>query len=157
MPLTGFQPSVPARERPQTHALDRKATGIGSFLYWHVEISHLYCLNISSLYGSTDKAFTDLAVQEGPLFGEVWRLGANVQNTKSLCGPFRNGFLFFCDKNNILETYYKFLDNLEIKNKGSPIGCLNYWYFHRLLHGRSNIWYSQASSWLALRELSEMC
>ena len=65
IPLTGFQLSVPARERPQSHALDRKATGIGSFFYWHVEISHFYCLNISSLYGSTDKAPTDIAVQEG--------------------------------------------------------------------------------------------
>jgi hypothetical protein len=69
MPLTGFQPSVLARERPQTHALDREVNGLGSFLYWHLEISHLYYLNISSLYGSIDKAPTDLAVQEGRV---VW-------------------------------------------------------------------------------------
>ena len=28
MPPTGFEPAVPASERPQTHALDRAATGI---------------------------------------------------------------------------------------------------------------------------------
>jgi hypothetical protein len=29
MPLSGFEPTIPANERPQTHALDRAATGIG--------------------------------------------------------------------------------------------------------------------------------
>jgi hypothetical protein len=29
MPPLGFEPSVPARERPQTYALDRAATGTG--------------------------------------------------------------------------------------------------------------------------------
>jgi len=29
MPPAGFEPSVPANERPQTHAWDRAATGIG--------------------------------------------------------------------------------------------------------------------------------
>ena len=29
MPPAGFEPAIPARERPQTHALDRAATGIG--------------------------------------------------------------------------------------------------------------------------------
>ena len=29
MPLAGFEPAIPASERPQTHALDRAATGIG--------------------------------------------------------------------------------------------------------------------------------
>jgi hypothetical protein len=29
MPLTGFYPAVPASQRPQIHALDRAATGIG--------------------------------------------------------------------------------------------------------------------------------
>jgi hypothetical protein len=28
MSLTGFEPALPASERPQTHALDRTATGI---------------------------------------------------------------------------------------------------------------------------------
>ena len=26
----GFEPAIPARKRPQTHALDRAATGIGN-------------------------------------------------------------------------------------------------------------------------------
>jgi hypothetical protein len=29
MTPVGFEPSIPASERPQTHALDRAATGIG--------------------------------------------------------------------------------------------------------------------------------
>jgi hypothetical protein len=34
MPPTGFEPAVPANERPQTHGLDRAATGIdNSVLY----------------------------------------------------------------------------------------------------------------------------
>jgi len=33
MPPAGFQPAIPASERPQTHALDRAATGIGSVSY----------------------------------------------------------------------------------------------------------------------------
>ena len=29
MPPTGFEPTIPARERRQTHTLDRAATGMG--------------------------------------------------------------------------------------------------------------------------------
>ena len=29
MPPVGFEPTIPAGERPQTYALDRAATGIG--------------------------------------------------------------------------------------------------------------------------------
>jgi hypothetical protein len=29
MPPVGFEPTILASERPKTHALDRKATGIG--------------------------------------------------------------------------------------------------------------------------------
>ena len=29
MPQVGFEPAIPARERPQTHALDRSPTAIG--------------------------------------------------------------------------------------------------------------------------------
>ena len=29
MPPVGFEPAIPASERPQTHTLDREATGIG--------------------------------------------------------------------------------------------------------------------------------
>jgi hypothetical protein len=33
MPPAGFQPAIPASERPQTQSLDRAATGIGSVGY----------------------------------------------------------------------------------------------------------------------------
>ena len=38
MPQTGFEPEVPANERPQTHVLDRAATGIGIFGFYEAEI-----------------------------------------------------------------------------------------------------------------------
>jgi hypothetical protein len=30
MPLAGFEPTIPASKRPQTHATDRTAMGIGA-------------------------------------------------------------------------------------------------------------------------------
>jgi len=41
MPATGFEPIIPANERPQTHALDRAVTGTGVFFF--VEIMFLKC------------------------------------------------------------------------------------------------------------------
>jgi hypothetical protein len=32
MPPAGFETAIPASERPQTHALERVATGIGNLL-----------------------------------------------------------------------------------------------------------------------------
>ena len=32
MPPVGFEPAIPASERPQTHASDRAANGIGKFI-----------------------------------------------------------------------------------------------------------------------------
>jgi len=36
MPPAGFEPTIPASERPQTYALDRAATATGSFLNTYV-------------------------------------------------------------------------------------------------------------------------
>ena len=33
MSPVGFEPAIPASERPQTHALDRTATGIGPAIF----------------------------------------------------------------------------------------------------------------------------
>jgi hypothetical protein len=33
MPSAGFEPAIPVSERPQTHALDHTATGIGEVFY----------------------------------------------------------------------------------------------------------------------------
>ena len=33
MPRVRFEPEIPANERPQTHALDDAATGIGNFIF----------------------------------------------------------------------------------------------------------------------------
>jgi len=46
MPLAGFEPTIPASERPQTHALDRAATGIDKVLL----ISSIYV----TCFGRTD-------------------------------------------------------------------------------------------------------
>jgi len=34
MPLTGYEPTIPTSEWPQTHALNREATGIGFGFYY---------------------------------------------------------------------------------------------------------------------------
>jgi hypothetical protein len=38
MPLVGFEHAIQASERPQTHALDRAATGIGAISDAHLQI-----------------------------------------------------------------------------------------------------------------------
>jgi hypothetical protein len=38
MPLVGFEPAIPASERPQTDTLDRAVTGIGSLVVHGVDI-----------------------------------------------------------------------------------------------------------------------
>ena len=44
IPPAGFEPAIPASERPQTHALDRAANGIGSFATDAVAVnSTVYC------------------------------------------------------------------------------------------------------------------
>jgi hypothetical protein len=40
MPPVGFEPAIPASERPQTHALDRAATGIGNDLFNYANYSY---------------------------------------------------------------------------------------------------------------------
>ena len=41
MPLAGFEPTIPERERLQTHALDRAATGTGNFTFYLWLFTHL--------------------------------------------------------------------------------------------------------------------
>jgi len=38
MPPTGFEPTIAASEQPQTHALDRAATGITHVLEYYLNI-----------------------------------------------------------------------------------------------------------------------
>jgi hypothetical protein len=42
MPSAGFKPTILTSERPQTHALDRAATGIGTLFLYAVKISAPY-------------------------------------------------------------------------------------------------------------------
>jgi hypothetical protein len=39
MPWAGFEPAIPATERPQTYILDRAATGIGQYLHVIVSVT----------------------------------------------------------------------------------------------------------------------
>ena len=48
MPPVGFEPTVSAGERPQTHALDRAATGIAILNQYSVEICEIRTLQIMS-------------------------------------------------------------------------------------------------------------
>ena len=49
MPLAGFELTIPASERPLTHALDRVAIRIGTYLELIVEILKLILHNKSLL------------------------------------------------------------------------------------------------------------
>ena len=49
MPSAGCEPAIPASQRPQTHTLDRAATGIGfSGLLWssHYQVISLTCIQL---------------------------------------------------------------------------------------------------------------
>ena len=39
MPPTGFEPAFPVGDRPQTHALDLSATGIGQLYNLHIKLT----------------------------------------------------------------------------------------------------------------------
>jgi len=59
MSPVGFEPAIPASERPQTHVLDRAATEIGYFLLLH----HL--MVVRSLDYKTDQCFSNRVPQSG--------------------------------------------------------------------------------------------
>jgi hypothetical protein len=44
MPLAGFEPTIPTSERPQTHAIDRAATGLGYELSIEIYVMHVQLL-----------------------------------------------------------------------------------------------------------------
>ena len=47
-PLAGFEPTIPASERPQTHALDRAATGISTHAYTLTNWERRYIASLNS-------------------------------------------------------------------------------------------------------------
>ena len=65
MPSVGFEPAIPASERPQTYALDRAATGTGNLghgtQYWNNEIS--------SPHTHLVKLISKLQPEDGPPIG----------------------------------------------------------------------------------------
>jgi hypothetical protein len=52
MPPVGFEPAIPASERPQNHALDCAATGIGTWaISWINTVYDIsYIMRISDLF-----------------------------------------------------------------------------------------------------------
>ena len=52
MPPAGFEPAIPARERPQTHALDHAATGIGTLSHKTMLFRSVFCAATGSSQGS---------------------------------------------------------------------------------------------------------
>ena len=52
MPLAGFEPAVPPMERPQTHALDRAATGIGPLFVLTGRINYVVNFDVPCLDSS---------------------------------------------------------------------------------------------------------
>jgi hypothetical protein len=64
MPTVVFEPTIPASERPQTHALDSTATGIGQFQgnrKWHLSApywwAHLICFMFTVYHKSRPSFF----------------------------------------------------------------------------------------------------
>ena len=55
MPPAAFEATIPAKERPQTHALDRAATGIGwsSYVYRYIICGLLTFLEINNAFWHT--------------------------------------------------------------------------------------------------------
>ena len=49
MPQVGFEPTISAGERPQTYALDRTATGIGTDCRYSIILSHHSVLGLNIL------------------------------------------------------------------------------------------------------------
>jgi hypothetical protein len=51
MPPAAFEPTIPTREQPQTHALDRAATGIG-YLINNLLLTSIFLLHIFSWHST---------------------------------------------------------------------------------------------------------
>jgi hypothetical protein len=64
MPPVGFEPKIPVSERPQTHALDRAATGIGLFKsYYIIVYQERLELNEQLVYSSYLKSSKETHLQ----------------------------------------------------------------------------------------------
>ena len=52
MPPVGIEPTIPARERQQTHALERAATGTGTYFHIQEKISTYFGYLRKHLWGA---------------------------------------------------------------------------------------------------------
>ena len=60
MPPVGFEPTIPARERPQTYALDRAATGIGLVNFLSVIPLNVFRRVLRIMISNFNKDLTDV-------------------------------------------------------------------------------------------------
>jgi hypothetical protein len=58
MPSAGFEPTIPVSERPQTQALDRTATGIGTHLILPTNINNVHMPNVKQSFRNFTKCYT---------------------------------------------------------------------------------------------------
>jgi hypothetical protein len=91
MPSVGFETTIPARERPQTHALDRAATGNDVLLLSHKPAQNLYYepnhVYVTSEHMSVFMGMCNCAWQTGNLRRAVLStyILTNKRNTRINC------------------------------------------------------------------------
>ena len=59
MPPVGFEPTVPASEQPQAHALNRTATGMGKMFFIYATIVYFDIFALTSLCFQNTYPFQD--------------------------------------------------------------------------------------------------
>ena len=98
MPLAGFEPTIPASERPKTHTLDRAATGIGNLSYV------LECV-IESIHVNEGRKY----FPRWPHVGQpccMWRIDPRVSENAKCRGEYlvlsRRGALFVSVRRRLL-------------------------------------------------------
>ena len=92
MPLTGFEPAIPASERLQKHAFDRVVTGIGC-LEGYGEVYVLLCL-ISHFRRGIHEVFVLVDLYAALI---LFRDSLSDPIFKGQSSPRRTFFLFFFD------------------------------------------------------------
>jgi len=88
MPSTGFEPAIPACERPQTYALDRAATGISFVmtLYLNVIIYLIKVLCIFCGMGTKYKRIIQMNIANSNTQTLPFKLGALEMRSDSTYG-----------------------------------------------------------------------
>ena len=94
MPLVGFEPTISASERPQTHALDRAPTGTG------IRFLQKYKVFMSWIFVPSYGSGVDSHLSKYSKYGKNLntRNGLNSFRTVKLPANFQKGWSFFISK-----------------------------------------------------------